>query len=105
MQFRELDLFEILKAISKVLNKPCMYISIIDSGDNWDEVIKAAPYLNKDEHTQLLLNGYGYLVFNSEEEMQEAYNQTVGDEGPTKFNKYNGSVRVYALTSTGNENT
>ena len=81
---------------AKQLQKPCMYINFTDS--DWDELILAAPYLNIHDHAAYLLNESLLLVFDTVQEMEEAYWSTVGDDGPTDTNPYNGPVRVYALT-------
>lgn len=75
-----------------------------------EEVRKAAPYLSEDQALRVATGGCAYLLFDSEEECYAAYDATVGDDGPTKANPYNGPVRVYALTcgpdgQTRNENT
>ena len=93
-----MTIHESMQALAKSLNKPCMYISW-DSDDNFEEEIcKAAPYLNLEEHFQILCDGSAIIAFDSDGEMDKAFNQTVGDEGPTKQNKYNGEATVYALT-------
>jgi hypothetical protein len=38
-------------------------------------------------------------------ELDRLYDMTVGDDGPTSSNPYDGDVRVSAVTSEGNENT
>lgn len=65
-----------------------------------EELYKAAPYLTREVLTgqDTLFTGHVYLFFSSEEEMLEYYDATVGDDGPTKTNKYNGPVKVYAIT-------
>jgi hypothetical protein len=108
-----IHLFDVLQAISKGLEKPVLYISFaLPSISEWDEWIgelrQAAPYLFDGcvfKYPQILSDGNGYLVCDSKEEMEELYNLTVGDDGPTATNPYDGPVRVYALTSDGNENT
>lgn len=93
-----------LQALCKATQKWGMFINIsYEKCDNpWGEVIKAAPYLHqkgKDPEFQIIGDGYGYLLFDSEEEMHTYYNQTVGDDGPTETNPYsNDLARVYALT-------
>ena len=65
----------------------------------YEEIYKAAPYLKEMEAMQNCMNGYGYILFESEEECRNIYLQTVGDDGPTKLNNYaSDKVRVYALT-------
>ena len=61
---------------------------------------------------QALGDGSGYLLFDSEKEMENIYYQTIGDDGPREqyTNKYNGPAKVYMLTcnpdgQTMNENT
>ena len=93
---------------SKLTGKPCMYIYVGERAD-FDEVAKAAPDLARDDCKQILMDGCGVLVFDSEEEMEATYGRTVGDDGPTKANSYSGPARVYALTCVAgelmNENT
>ena len=60
-----------------------------------EETLKAAPIL-KFADLNSRLEGFALFLFDS---FYEAYNQfetVVGDDGPTKFNKYDGPVRVYA---------
>jgi hypothetical protein len=66
--------------------------------DYFDEILKAAPYLSITHDTQILVDGKCMILTDSEKEMDEIYNSTVGDDGPTKTNPYNGKARVYALT-------
>lgn len=65
--------------------------------DDWSEVIKACPLLRINDY-QILGDCIGFFIFQTEKEMKEAYEHIVGDDGPTKLNKYNGPARVYALT-------
>ena len=53
---------------------------------------------NKNDIGNILSDQYGFLLFDTKEEMVLHYNLTVGDDGPTKLNKYNGKLGVYALT-------
>jgi hypothetical protein len=75
------------------------------------EVLKAAPYLTtQDNGLQIVADGFGYVLCDTEKEMEDIYGQTVGDDGPTGLNKYDGPARVYAITcdpegQTRNENT
>jgi hypothetical protein len=64
--------------------------------DDLDEVIKAAPYLNYKDHGQILAEGSAIVLCDTEEEVVELYKRTVGDDGPTKLNDYDGPVKVYA---------
>lgn len=64
----------------------------------YDELLKAAPYLNFNKHGQAIIEDQAYLLFDTEEEMMLHYNQTVGDDGPTETNSYDGPLRVYAIT-------
>lgn len=74
---------------------------------------QAVPQLNlndDNETMQAVSAGYGFLLFDNESEMEKVYWNTIGDDGPSSTNQYNGTVRVYALTcdpngQTLNENT
>ena len=103
----------VFEELCRTSGKWGLYISFSDLDTN-DELIsweyglfKAAPYLktNEDmdyEHIcvceQICSDGWGILLFDTEEEMEKYYNLTVGDDGPTDTNPYNGDYRVYALT-------
>jgi hypothetical protein len=45
-----------------------------------------------------MCDGHGIVVFDTQEEMEEAYERTAGDDGPTELNPYDGPCRIYALT-------
>lgn len=88
-----------------------VYASLSDPGTPNEEILKAAPWASEGTALwNLTIEGSTYLFFSTEEEMLAVYNQTVGDDGPTETNPYNGPARVYALTcdpegNTHNENT
>lgn len=88
-----------------------MYASVSDPEVVHEELLKAAPWAaERDALWNLTAEGGVYLIFSNEAEMLTVYEQTVGDDGPTKTNSYDGPVRVYALTcdpegNTLNENT
>ena len=72
----------------------------------------AAPWLDMDaDHAwQGVADNRLFVLFDTEADMEHAYCLTVGDDGPTELNPYDGIGRVYALTCdpTGqmmNENT
>ena len=104
-----LDQIRVLEMLCKSTGQWGMLVSFHDT---LDEVIKAAPYLDGSDVTtiQILADGGGILLFDSEEEARDHFDRTVGDDGPTQHNSYKGPARVYALTcdQTGkcrNENT
>jgi len=110
---------DILSALCKGENKFGMYCSVYTHDEHrefftLEEMFKAIPWLNNPPKQQdawnLLTSGSGFFLFNSKEEMEKAYAQTVGSDGPTGDNSYNGPVRTYALTCSSdgilwNENT
>jgi hypothetical protein len=106
-----LSAIELACYVAKKANKPVLFISFPFNDDaNYFDVLKAAPYLSIERDTQAIYDGYAVILCDSVEEQERLYNQTVGDDGPTKLNKYNGPARVYALTidrtgQTLNENT
>jgi|SRR5579885_2969128 len=73
----------------------CWILYVSFHCDDWEEVKKAAPYLQ--DHLQVLMDGHGCLICDSEEECYKYYNLTVGEDGPTATNPYDGPARVYAL--------
>lgn len=77
-----------------VTGKFCMYISWIGQNDPI-EIVKAVPYM-KDEKDMLYVLSRAVLVFDTEKEMYSHYDMTVGDDGPTEYNSYNGR-HVYML--------
>lgn len=113
---------DLMQAFCRSTGKYAMYISFSSpdvADDPFDlfmsELALAAPYLgDRDpqrigEILQIIADEHGVLVFDTEDEMRHYYDLTVGDDGPTVLNPYNGRIRVYALTCgpTGpmNENT
>lgn len=118
-----LSAIKTLSVLCEATKKWGMYIAFTSSGKDeeyYDEFLQAAPYLNFENHIQFLVEGGGYILFDSEKEMEECYWNMVGDDGPTpnfikerfgiKGNDYDGSGRIYAITCdptgrTMNENT
>ena len=118
-----MSMHRLMEAYCRLTGKFAMLIKLPDydvvAPENYyDEVIHAAPYLqaiddafesNNDALGEILSDEGGVLIFDTEEEMNQFYRQTVGDDGPTELNKYDGPARVYALTcgpeGTRNENT
>lgn len=94
---RTLNTTQIAQELAKALKKPIMLVSF-QNGDPIQDVLKAAPYLDFDRDLQMIFDGGGLIVCDSVEEMEDLFNQTVGDDGPTKSNPYDGPCRVYALT-------
>ena len=69
-------------------------------GKYLEEQKKAFIFLDpeSDNYHQIRMDGEGFSIFDTEEEMEAFYDMIVGDDGPTKSNPYNGPIRVYALT-------
>lgn len=99
-----LDNHEVFRRLCKAEHK---WGVLIEFSDDWEEVQKAAPYLNfinesKPEIVQILVDGNGVILVDTEEEAERVYQQTVGDDGPTDLNPYQGECRVYALLCNSN---
>jgi len=104
---------KLAQAFAKVMGKPVIYFNLGEQ--DFEEVVKAAPYLanwqdDNDNMAQIMFDGSGFILCEDEAEMKEYYYQTVGDDGTTKYNPYNGPARVYALAieadgEIGTENT
>lgn len=99
--------------VARARKKPVLFLSFNPQQDHFaDDFMKAAPYLDLDgnDTMQAVFDGYAIIVCDSDKERDKLYELTVGDDGPTMLNKYNGPVRIYALTidrtgQTLNENT
>ena len=85
---------DFIQEYAKATSKFCMYIHF-DNKLPCREIRKAAPYLSLD---QVVMDGLYILTFDTENEMDEYFDMTVGDDGPTKDNSYTGMARVYAVT-------
>lgn len=94
--------YEIACLLKKATNKFVLYVSWNIEDDDCEEIQKAAPYLKREN---ILSNYYTYILCNSSDELNELFNMTVGDDGPTKLNSYAGKARVFACSSEGHENT
>jgi hypothetical protein len=106
---------EMLETVCKESRRWGMYIGIhipdgIPDPDGFAEVLKAASFLDFDLDSQVIADEEGWILFDSQEEMERAFELCVGDDGPTSLNSYNGPVRIFALTCSNkgellNENT
>lgn len=83
------------EALAKALKKPVLYVSW-DPGEDLVELDKAAPWLS--DFAPYSYDGCAIVVCDSVKEMNNLYSQTIGDDGPTHLNNYNGRARVYAMT-------
>ena len=100
----------IFERLCKAEQKWGLYISIgsltedvsnlLQSPSVIHETVQACPILdwNIHEHAQIILDGEGWFLFDTQEECEKAFWSTVGDDGPTLSNLYDGPMRVYALT-------
>lgn len=66
--------------------------------ENLQDAAPWTKHLPPEDLLTLLLDQHAIITFESQEVMQIAYDSTVGDEGPTATNPYEGPLRVYALT-------
>lgn len=91
-----------LSELCKKFKKWGMYISLGHQPgvfpDSAEEYIKAAPYLRYPENENVLVNGFGFFIFDHKDDLEHAFDITVGDSGPTLWNDYLGPASVYALT-------
>ena len=108
---KALEFTEALSAIARYHRKPVLYLAF-DPDQELEATLSAAPYLRRDlaAFGQLVADAGGYIVCDNDAEMEELFWQTVGDDGPTAANPYQGSGRIYALTCSAdgqlrNENT
>lgn len=91
------DKSKVLAELCKATKKYGMFISFSDEL-LLHEVVKDAPYL-AENCDQVVNDGEGWLLFDNEEEMEEYYEQTVGDDGPlVNIDEESRLGLVYALT-------
>jgi hypothetical protein len=97
---------ETLSALCKATGRWGMFVDYsvkpgigeLDALEGHEDAAKAAPWVSG-EYLPLLVSGDGlYVLFDSCEEMESVFRQTVGDDGPTEWNPYDGPVSIYALT-------
>lgn len=110
---------EILPILCKARGKWgmfCLWSGEVDASvantiaDAISEIRQAAPWLSHEAATALWVDDERYFFFATEQAMCAAYAATVGDDGPTPTNPYDGPIRIYALTCSPvgellNENT
>lgn len=94
---RPLGHSDTLKIVAKALGKWCMFISVYANGE--EDIALAAPYL-----ANITDGDSDIFVFDSEQECRDTFNQTVGDDGPTVSNPYDGPCKIYAVTCDNNGN-
>ncbi|MCK9371281.1 hypothetical protein M0R04_15315 [Candidatus Dojkabacteria bacterium] len=107
-----LDQITTLEKLCKLSGKWGLFI-LFGFPDHTEEVMdifKASFLTEEEKYGQVISDGCGYFLFGTEKEMEKHYYMCAGDDGPTELNKYNGNLRVYALTcdpngQTMNENT
>jgi hypothetical protein len=101
---------ELACEVARKHRKPVLFLGLSQADEvGYAEILKAAPYLTYND-SQALVDGEAVIICDSVEEQNRLYWQTVGDDGPTDTNPYDGKARVYALTidktgQTLNENT
>jgi hypothetical protein len=92
---------ETLQLLCKATKRHGIYVSYTGPdgvSTYYRDFTAAAPYLNLDQHAQFLFEGGGIILCDSKEEVDRLYWSTVGDDGPTPLNPYDGPGRVYAIT-------
>lgn len=95
---KSLDWVASVEAVARGAGKPVVYLSTSSSCNDSDEVRKAAPYLDDDSLLELVAGkGCVSLVCEDMDEARDLFGQTVGDDGPTGTNPYNGPARVFAM--------
>lgn len=73
-----------------------MYLSwYAEDYDAGEEVPLACPLISRET---AIISDWAYVFFDTEAELDDAFDLTVGDDGPTPSNRYDGEARVYALT-------
>jgi hypothetical protein len=85
-----------LATLCKEYNKFGMYVHFKNPEQPFEEFLKAAPYLANAENSHVLVNGFGYFLFDHEDDLRYAFDLTIGEKGPNVWNDYTGPAKVYA---------
>lgn len=98
---KKLSILNTIEYLCKQNKQWGVYISwVVDETVSYQwtegELCKAAPYLSIEDDFQIMSDGNGFIFCDSEEEAYNIFDQTIGDDWPTKLNSYNGEFRVYA---------
>jgi hypothetical protein len=95
---KKLNTHDVFALLCKSAKKWGVMISFSPTYSTIQDIAKAAPYLKYTEDSQIIGDGWGVILCETEAEMENIFWSTVGDDGPTKLNSYDGNFRVYALT-------
>jgi hypothetical protein len=95
--FVAVHMSDLVSLSARALGKWTLYLSF-----DWEasDLIEAAPILAsglEDPDAVAFMDGWALFGFDTEEDARAAFASTVGDDGPTPSNPYNGPTRVYAL--------
>lgn len=85
---------ECFKELCKLSGQHGLYLNYDSDRYGYEDIKLAVPFLSRDDFIQ----DRNIFLFDNERECTEHFDMVVGDDGATKLNKYNGEVRVYALT-------
>lgn len=93
----------VLSALCKATGKWGLYVSIENGSDDpgltVESLMGAASWLTREQAESLFMGDWAaHVLFDTEADMLDAFRRTVGDEGPTAENPYEGPVQVYAMT-------
>lgn len=88
---------DVLKRLTKATGKWGMLIEITCPIQQVSKISYAAPYLNFQDDMQLMVDGKGFILCDTEAELYELYKVTAGDD-VNPYNSNPGPAKVYALT-------
>ena len=94
---RLLGIHQVVALLAKATGKYCLYISWDEDQLLKEDVVPSAPYIDLIDQPQIFCDGEAIVLCETEEEAWKYYHLTVGDDGPTKENSYDGPIRTYAL--------
>lgn len=91
--FVAVHMSDLVSLSARALEKWTLYLSF-----DWEapDLTKAAPILETEDPVAFM-DGWALFGFDTEEDARAAFESTVGDDGPTSSNTYNGPTKVYAL--------
>jgi len=87
----------IVEMLAKAKQTNVLLLSTSDKIDLYTGKSSPVSYLNIEQRAQLLLDGHLFLLIPDVDYAMKLLRQTVGDDGPTELNPYDGPHKVYGF--------
>ncbi len=94
----KITLTELVQKHCKLTQQWAVVIYPSSDDHSFSDMQGAVPFLDLNNDLQAMADGLMIVLCDSEMEHDRVFNSIVGDDGPTKLNKYNGPYKAYAWT-------